>query len=62
MSRSQVPNSESFGELQYAFGESCGSWRHSEEKTIYESTYGLPIRFHQYNQVGVADNTCTSYT
>ncbi|WP_433530635.1 RHS repeat domain-containing protein [Micromonospora sp. CA-263727] len=39
-----------------------GSWRHSEEKTIYESTYGLPIRFHQYNQVGVADNTCTSYT
>ncbi|WP_327039571.1 RHS repeat-associated core domain-containing protein [Micromonospora maris] len=39
-----------------------GSWRHSEERTIYESTYGLPIRFHQYNQVGVADNTCTSYT
>ncbi|MEV6692564.1 polymorphic toxin type 50 domain-containing protein [Micromonospora sp. NPDC051196] len=39
-----------------------GSWRTNEEKTIYESTYGLPIRFHQYNQVGVADNTCTSYT
>ncbi|WP_347405073.1 polymorphic toxin-type HINT domain-containing protein [Micromonospora sp. WMMD1082] len=39
-----------------------GSWRHSEEKTIYEPTYGLPIRFHQYHQVGVADNTCTSYT
>ncbi|PMR57421.1 hypothetical protein C1A38_29985, partial [Verrucosispora sp. ts21] len=39
-----------------------GSWRTNEERTIYESTYGLPIRFHQYNQVGVADNTCTSYT
>ncbi|MFV2104630.1 polymorphic toxin-type HINT domain-containing protein [Micromonospora sp. LOL_024] len=39
-----------------------GTWRHSEEKTVYESTYGLPIRFHQYNEVGVADNTCTSYT
>ena len=39
-----------------------GNWRTSEEKTIYESTYGLPIRLHQYNQVGVEDNTCTSYT
>ncbi|MBQ1049265.1 hypothetical protein KBX50_12440 [Micromonospora sp. C51] len=39
-----------------------GTWRETSEHTVYESTYGLPIRFHQYNEVGVADNTCTSYT
>ncbi|WP_255436090.1 RHS repeat-associated core domain-containing protein [Salinispora sp. H7-4] len=39
-----------------------GSWRETSQRTIYDSTYGLPIRLQQYNQVGVDDNTCTSYT
>ncbi len=39
-----------------------GSWREASQRTIYDSKYGLPTRLQQYNQVGVDDNTCTSYT
>ncbi|WP_109746774.1 RHS repeat-associated core domain-containing protein [Salinispora mooreana] len=39
-----------------------GSWRETSQRTIYDSTYGLPTRLQQYNQVGVDDNTCTSFT
>ncbi|QKW13397.1 hypothetical protein HUT12_11790 [Verrucosispora sp. NA02020] len=39
-----------------------GNWRETSQHTVYDATYGLPVRFHQYHQTGVADNMCTSYT